>query len=166
MSFHISSTERTTAGVALVLQWCVLSSVCVCVCRFGCWLAGCHPSVLPASLPQTPDAGEELQHQGQVWTARGGKQLCADGLWRWCRWWMLSLLFLPPQGAGWNSAETSSFGARRRVCEFDYVTYCACTNSLWCHAQMHAHADLRDLSLRAQTLACHSLILVSSFVQS
>lgn len=45
--------------------------MCVCACRFGCRLTGCHPSVLKALLPQTPDAGEELQHQGQVRTTQG-----------------------------------------------------------------------------------------------
>lgn len=54
------------------------------------------------------------------------------------------LLSLPPQGAGWNSAETSSFGARGRVCELDYVTYCARThtheNPLW-HRCTPTHAS-------------------------
>lgn len=87
---------------------------------------------------------------------RAGRLQCS---WCWsrCRWWMF-LLFLPPQGAGWNPAEAGLFGARRRVCELDYVTYCThtCTYSLWCCAQTHAHARLSD-SVAAQTFL-HTLV--------
>lgn len=38
--------------------------------------------------------------------------------------WRMSLLFsLPPQGAGGNSAEAGSFGARGRVCELDWIIH-------------------------------------------
>ncbi len=51
--------------------------LCCVTRRFGCRFAGRHPSIFQAPVPQTPDAGEELQHQGQVWTARGSSS--ADG---------------------------------------------------------------------------------------
>lgn len=45
--------------------------MCPCAYRFGCRFTGRHPSILQAPLPQTPDAGEELQHQGQVRSRQG-----------------------------------------------------------------------------------------------
>lgn len=133
--------------------------VCVCwvVRRFGCRPAGCHPSALQAPLPQTPDAGKELQHQGQVRTTQGNRQCRWRRRRRW--WWMFFLLSPPPQGAGWNSAETGSFGARGRLCELNYVTYCDTnththlqTNPLWCCAQMFAYTCLTDLQPHARAL--------------
>lgn len=141
--FTKGSVQRGIAGIAHALQWCV----CV-VCRFGCWLAGSHPSVLQAPLPQTPDAGEELQHQGQVRTTQGIGSTDGGEDDDEC----LFLFSLPPQGAGGNSAETGSFGARGRLCELNYVTYCdahtymhAHTNPLWRFTQMHAYTCLTDL---------------------
>lgn len=52
----------------------------------------------------------------------------------------------PPQGVGWNSAETSSFGARGRVCELNYVTYCTHAHTrtfdvvLWANARLRVQA--------------------------
>ena len=84
--FYLEFSQKAPWRVVMLLLQLVLH-VCVCcvwlcvlcrvVCRFGCWLAGCHPSVLQAPLPQTPDAGEELQHQGQVRNTRGTS--CTDG---------------------------------------------------------------------------------------
>lgn len=143
-----NSTELSPAGF---LTRCA-SLFCVWF-RFGRRLVGRHPGILPAPLPQTPDVGEKLQHQGQVRTsaaAAGGKQQ-RRWWWSWCRWWMFFLFFLspslpfvPPQGAGWNPAETSSFGARRRVCEFDYVTYCA-------HARMQIFSVVLCTDARLHT---------------
>lgn len=75
------------------------------------------------------------------------------------------LLFLPPQGAGWNSAETSSFGARRRVCECDYVTYSARTHkfSVVLCTDARLHAPHRFVHVQNVCVATHTRTHLSPF---
>lgn len=61
---------------------------------------------------------------GRTSTSRAGTDHAGNqqDRWWWRWWWMFFLFSLPPQGVGWNSAETGSFGARGRLCEWNYVT--------------------------------------------
>lgn len=70
-SLNLDFSQVFCSSVVSLLLLLDYSDVRWVVCRFGWRLAGCDPGVLQTPLPETPDAGEELQHQGQVRTVPG-----------------------------------------------------------------------------------------------
>lgn len=148
--FTKGSVERSIAGDELVIPvMCVCCVLCV-VCCAGLdadLLAvipafSRHPSLKHLMLGKNFNIKGRYGLRGESAVQMVVKMIL-----------MMNVFFfpLPPQGAGWNSAETGSFGARGRLCELDYVTYCVYThtytlaNPLWCSAQMHAYTCFTDL---------------------
>lgn len=127
-----------------------------------CWLSSQHS-------PGTPPSNTWCL--GRTSTSRAGREHAENRQhrWRWLWWWMFFDFSLSPQGAGWNTAETGSFGARGRLCELNYATYCdthtcTCTNPLVVFStDTRLRAPYMQLACM-QMLFSHSLNLFALFM--